>query len=90
MTLDAPRKRLQNLLNVQKLLINVEKITKLYVQRFFTYLFTYHIKITICYSLNKHIPNFYPIFFTHKGIPLDYIEATFLVLISTLYYLFSI
>jgi hypothetical protein len=35
-TLDAPRKGLQNLLNVQRLLTNVEKEIKFYLQRFFT------------------------------------------------------
>jgi hypothetical protein len=57
-TLDAPSKGLQNRFSVQRVFINVEKVIKLYLQRFFTYLFTYHIKITICYSLDKHIPNF--------------------------------
>jgi hypothetical protein len=57
-TLNAPRKGLQNLVNVQRLLTNVEKVIKLYLQRFFTYLFTYHIKITIYSSLNKHTPKF--------------------------------
>jgi hypothetical protein len=37
-TLDAPRKGLQIFFNVQTLLTNVEKIIKLYLQRFFTYL----------------------------------------------------
>ncbi len=55
-TLDASKKGLQNLFNVQRLLTNVEKFIKLYLQIFFTSLFTYHIKI--CSSLNKHIPNF--------------------------------
>jgi hypothetical protein len=39
-TLDAPRKGLQNLFNVQRLLTNVEKVIKLYLQRFFTCLLT--------------------------------------------------
>jgi len=56
--LDAPRKGLQNLFNVQKLLTNVKKITKFHLQRFFTHLSIYHIKITICFSLYKHNPNF--------------------------------
>jgi hypothetical protein len=55
--LDARRKGLQNLFNVQKLSTNVKEIIKFYLQRLFTYLSTYHIKITIC-SLYKHNPNF--------------------------------
>jgi hypothetical protein len=56
-TLDASRKRLQNLFNVQKQLTNVEKVIKIYLQRFFTSLSIY-LKITIYSSLNKHTPNF--------------------------------
>jgi hypothetical protein len=56
--LDACRKGLQNLLNVQILLTNAEKVIKLCVQIVFTSLSTYHIRITICFSLNKHTPNF--------------------------------
>jgi hypothetical protein len=49
-----------------------------------TYL-PYHIKITICSYLNKHTSKFYPIFFTQKGIPLNYIKTTFSLLVTTLY-----
>jgi len=39
-TLDAPRKGLQNPFNAQRPLTNVEKVIKFYLQRFFTYLST--------------------------------------------------
>jgi hypothetical protein len=55
-TLDAPRKGLQNPFNVQGSLTNVKKVIKLYLQRFFTYL-VYLIEITICFCLNKHTSN---------------------------------
>jgi hypothetical protein len=40
MTLDVPKKGLQTDFNVKRLLINVEKVIKFYLQRFFTYLST--------------------------------------------------
>jgi hypothetical protein len=88
-TLDAPRKGLKNLFNVQRVLTNVEKVIKLYLQRFFTYLFTYYIKITICSFFNKHSPIFLSHILTQKGIPLDYIKTTFSLLVITLYYMSS-
>jgi hypothetical protein len=54
----ASRHGLQNLFNVQRLLTNVKNVIKLYLQRFLTSLYTYHIEITIHSSLNKHTPNF--------------------------------
>jgi hypothetical protein len=72
--LDAPRKELQILFNIQRLLTNVKKIIKLYLQMLFTYLSTYHIKITICFFLTNTLQTFYPIFFTQKGIPIYYMK----------------
>jgi hypothetical protein len=80
-TLDAPRKGLQNPLNVQKLLTNVDKIIKLYLQ----ICLSYPIKITICFSLNEHTLNI----LSHILYPLNYIKTTFSLLIATLYCMFS-
>jgi hypothetical protein len=45
----------------------------------------YHIKYTICSSLNKHTLMFYPIFIPQRKIPMDYIKIIFSLLITTLY-----
>jgi hypothetical protein len=37
------------------------------------------------FFFNKHAPTFYPIFFTQKGIPLDYIKMFFSLLVATMY-----
>ncbi len=58
--LDAPRKGLQIFFNVQRLSTNMEKVIKLYLERFFPYFSTYYIKITIFSSLYKHILNYFP------------------------------
>jgi hypothetical protein len=85
-TSDASKKGLQNLFNVQRLLTNAEKVIKFNLQRFFTSLSTYHIKITICSSLNKHTPNFLShILYQKKRIPLYYIKTTFSLLVTTNY-----
>ncbi len=89
MTLDAQKKGLQTLFNVQRLLTNVEKIIKLQLQRFFTYLFTYHVKIITCY-LNKHTPKILSHIFYPKIIPMEYIETKFLRLVATLYSMSSV
>jgi hypothetical protein len=52
----ASKHGLQNLFNVQRLLTNAKNVIKLYLQRFLTSLYTYHIEITIHSSLNKHTP----------------------------------
>jgi hypothetical protein len=85
--LNALIKGLKNLFNVQRFLTNVEKVIKLYLQRFFTCLSTYHIKITICSSLNKHTPNILSHILYPKGIPLDYIKTFFSRLVTTLYFM---
>ncbi len=63
-TLYASKKGLKNLFNGQRLLIDAEKVIKR--RRFFTSLSPYHIKITICSSLNKHTPNFLSHIFYRK------------------------
>ncbi len=83
------KKRAKNSFNVQRLLTNVKKIMKLYLQWFFAYFFTYHIEITICSSLNKHTLNILSHIFTQKGIPWDNIKTTFSLLVATLYSMFS-
>jgi hypothetical protein len=40
MTLNATKKGLQNIFNVERPWTNVEKTIKLYLERFFTYMFT--------------------------------------------------
>jgi hypothetical protein len=52
MTSDALKKGLQNLFNVERPWINVEKMIKLYLQRFFTYMSTLPF-----FFLNKHTLN---------------------------------
>jgi hypothetical protein len=48
-TLDAPRKGLQNLFDIQSLWINVKEFIKLYLQKVF-HILVYHIKITIFFE----------------------------------------
>jgi hypothetical protein len=83
-TLDAPRKGLQNPFNVQRPLTNVNKVIKFYLQRFsHTCLFTI-IKLEY-YLCTNTLQTFYPIFVPEKRIPMDYIKTPFSFLVATLY-----
>jgi hypothetical protein len=84
-TLDAPRKGLQKLFNVQRLLTNVNKIIKLYLQMFsHTCLLTIlKLQYVLCTNTLQKM------FFAQKGIPLDYIKTPFSFLVATLYFMSS-
>jgi hypothetical protein len=73
-TLDVPKKGLQNLFNVQRPWTNMEKDTKLVYKGFSHTCLHYHIKITIpILPSTNTLQTFYPIFFTQREIPMNYI-----------------
>jgi hypothetical protein len=87
-TLDGLKMGLQNPLNVQRLLTNVEKIIKCYLQRFFTYLSTLPYYNYNMFFLNKHTPNILSHILHPKKISIGlYKDIFFKLLVTTLYFM---